>query len=791
MPFALDLNHAQNRLGQDQLLTLRSGLMDPDVRAAIGLYGWSARWGTLTGNDFATWLDRITGTLMLTPLPLTAAWQTTATGSYARLLKSDHTFADATKWLENNKNGTAATHLTLVDSTAGTSDRSGVTTTTWPKNRPFYISVYAHSWGSGKASLLECGWNGSATGAAGVSVRLYTDGSVEVWKDNAQVGGGSVAQQGAQAQPANASGRWVSLILIPFRKRELLVMSDLGGAFVHTFDDLVEDAPDPTITTASKFWWYVPSGRAEVEVAPLRFVTSAYRAAITSRFWKAPGSGQVPSVTVYSGSPGYGSTSVTGSVVTATDATLGFTPDGVTRDCRLRVDLTGDGEATPFVYGVLGRFGGEVVPTDDSEASDLTTRLLECTLDVPEDPAGVRLRSLLRGLDPLPANSPVRLRALLGDVTMFDGRTEPPKTARSSSDDAARLTVECRDAWKAFEQYRFTDLYPLDGLDLKEAILQVAEAAGWDRANTDVEDFAFALPGGSGRGAAGDWAVLIKTGDSAADWLNRLVDSYCPDALVTIAPSLAGPVMRIRTPDSLDAAPKVTVWRDIESAKAGLTAGGENLALAPYRVTRELRISEIEPECNQVWVQGLDRRTLRPILRTWTDFESADPALAPSLRPDNWIGELRRYGLADSVLASVESVERAALRLAKRLTVTRAVAEFESEILTDPATGLPLWRGDVVTIDGLGDWRIVSLSASFVLYAGELYPEVWIPTRYVLQRLDGDPTTNAQGCGYRSPATSLAAYAAFFSAALLPTQTLRGGAEAWYSRPPIDAAEMN
>jgi len=49
-------------------------------------------------NSSNVWQDPATLTTMLAPLPVTTAWQTTYSGSYARYQKTDYTLTTAAKW---------------------------------------------------------------------------------------------------------------------------------------------------------------------------------------------------------------------------------------------------------------------------------------------------------------------------------------------------------------------------------------------------------------------------------------------------------------------------------------------------------------------------------------------------------------------------------------------------------------------------------------------------------------------------------------------------------------------
>lgn len=749
----LTLNHAQRRIERDRIATLVSGFFEPDLVSAKPLRGWDAEWGTRDGNDdLQTWVDPITGRLMLTPAPLLKAWETTGSGIYARLGKSAFTFNDSSAWVEDAKNGSASKFLVLKDAAAGSADRSAVSTTTWPKNRPFYIAWFSSNWGDDKSVVIEFGYNSSASDAAGVCFKVRGGGTVEVWKDGRIVGEGSLVGKNQTAGQQTA-GRFVSVMLFPCPQREVVLVSNLGGGFTHAFEDIDDSEVDPTITEATKFWFRVPDGKAEVEVAPIRFPASGYRAGIVTRSTVAPPAGEDPAFTRFYSEPGYGTVSVAASVVEEGDATVPFVPDGTVTDYRTRLDLTGDNEATPYCMGVMAEWPTQTELTDDSEETELQNYSLEATLDVPEHPSGVRASVVLKSPDEIDpggslglkerANVPMLLE--FDEITAVDGVTEPPEYVLTHQDETDRVRIAVRDRWKLLEQYRFSDPMPLDGLTLKEAFEIVATSAGFDLSELDIEDDSFNLPSAQGAGSRGDWNVLVEAGDTAAEWLERLRDTYAGTWFLGIVPTETGPVLRFRSPEDLDPEPVATVYVSDEDAVAdGVTEEGWRY------VARGFTERSLEPEANDVWVSGFDPKTRRPIVVHYPDTDSQDVTLAPSVRPANWLGEVRKYGYQEPALTTEDAVVRAAELLYKRLTPVRRLCEIECELLFKES-GVPVWRGDVVTIYGRGDWRVVAMSVRFVQEPNDSV-SFWREARYVLEKIEEE---TAQGAAGRLTGSSL------------------------------------
>lgn len=145
---------------------------------------------------------------------------------------------------------------------------------------------------------------------------------------------------------------------------------------------------------------------------------------------------------------------------------------------------------------------------------------------------------------------------------------------------------------------------------------------------------------------------------------------------------------------------------------------GENVApgySAWHYVIREFQesIDPESPECNELWVTGLDRASMQPIKAFWRDAAAQDGRLQVSLRPENWLGEPLLFGYWSSSLSSVEAVVRAVKTLAPRMTNLRYVADISADLVRWP-DGRPLWRGDLVAIRDRGYYMVRSFAGEVV-----------------------------------------------------------------------------
>jgi hypothetical protein len=737
------------------------------------LTGWDPRWGTKDGNsDHLTWVDPVTGTLMLTPAPLLRAWETTSTGIYARLGLSDVTLGDATKWKEHVMDGSASKFLKLTDSNAGAGARTILTNTTWPKNRPFYLGWFVWDWNAaGRGYRLEGGWNNSANSNSGVSFRIFADGEVEIYKDAVHVGGGRI--------PVDKQNSVLRILLIPFRQRDLLVYSPAGGGggFVHTFTDIDEQATDPTITGATKFWAYVPEGSADLELAPIRFSSSAYRASVPIKWRRAPEAGDVlrftrpgESLLPFAFFPGYGTQSVVAAHRQSADPTQAFNQNGVNVDARFVATLSGDGESTAFLHAIEGFWENHVVDTPGA-SEDLVRHALSCRLEVPESPQGARMTVEMAGpesVDPdlargLLTTSNRPLIAKVRDREFFNGYTEPVRWQESVADSARKITLEVRDVWKRLEQFRFADPVPLDRMALHTAFETILDCAGLAHLydSSSIPDIDFSIPFGGPNAQAG-WSAEIQVGDSAAEWLSRLHESYCANFEMRVRPTPTGTRFVLKDLAAMGSTPLLSIYDRVEDALADATVGSDRRK-ARWLTFRGYEEWMQEPEATDVFVTGLDRRSLRPLQAIKRDMARRDPALPPENRPDGWLGEPRRYGWVDGTLTTQDAVNRCCDLLFTRLHVPRFFCEWEGELLIDPVTNLPLWPGDVLRLVRTGsgkpdvDARIVSFSTEFEMEPWEdPGPATVRSAKYVAEHLLPEEPDSAQALGYGSPGLSLA-----------------------------------
>ena len=741
--FELWLDHAQTRIAHDRLAATICGLHESESDSNEPLHGWDPWYQTFSGDEAQTWVSPVCGTLMLKPIPLTAAWNQSASGATARLLKADFTFNDSSKWVETNKNGNAATFVSLKDSAAGDTDRRLATTASMPENQAMYLNVFAHVWGSERTIIAEFGWAASSTAGTGVAGILYSDGSVEIFKDSVLVKNGSINAKKGENQ-TDSAGRFVKLLLIPYRETDLLVYSNQGGGFTVTFEDLPVGATGNTITDATKFWFYFPNGKAEFELAKLTYVSSGYRSSLVWHFNKPPASGSVAEFSSsHSGTASF-------EFVSYADGSTSFVPNGIENRGRVRCDMTGDTNTTPFVYWAHGEYPTETGLTNSDEQYNVYDDfLLAWSLRIGSHPAEDSLDFVCFDPDAMEdagidrpgslSNRPIRL--VRDGLTLFEGISDRPQVDEADRSETTRINYRARSRWKSFERYQFRARTPLDGLSTLDRFGLVLGAMGCP--SSDVEDFPGAPVTIEGAGSRNDFQDVIAVGDSGAQVIDQLHESLCSHAVMAFLPDDAETVFTVKALDSLSPVSEATVYLTVDDAILDGAAADFADRACYERVCSRWTEAAGEPLANEVHVEGLDRKRQRPIVRTYTDRPSQDITLPPSARPDNWIGEPALYGLRSRALGDTASVENAARLLGDRETQIDEPAEYSGAMIVSELTGLPVWKGSRITVYGKGDYYVDGLTLTGVKTCTDSDDFWTIDATYQLQKVRDDGS--AQG----------------------------------------------
>lgn len=709
----------------------------------------------LDGPSENTWRDPLTNTTYLRPAPLYPQWHTTSTGAFARLTLADFGLSGG-GWVMHAVKPAGAVRMFNGGGMSGPVE----SVATWPRNCGFYVSYFAFSAGNQSAQpWFECGW--TTVIDEGVQLRFWSDGQVDVYYGADLVGSYGLGNQTGQSQ----ANTYQEVLLIPHRGRELLIYSITSGAAVrHVFGHISESDPDPTITDATKFFWEVPVGTVDVEIAPIVYPESGWVTSETFALAEPPLTGATreqwtngPIVTfaevkdVVTGSPAILTNGGRVSAVSVVKPDLSpFVPNGTDKLVRVRCDLARGASQyhTPALYGVALAYEATYVNTSGASAYNLTPHVQSLRWDVPDDPGSVRVLARVRNPESLLASVPnlynegIAAELRIGSLVVASLTSVPSRFVDGEHGEVRTLEMEFGDRLHALKNLTSKDRWPLDGRLLTSdtagsgtyasAVEFLYSMTGLTFGEMQLDSAGFAL-GSVAPEDCTEWNYLLEAGFNPYDELATLESRFAAGWIWGIGPTATGPKAFFIRPVPIGS-PDHILYRDAESAA---------LAGAPEsQVYFSFAEEPIPIEANEVRVTGQDRRTGRAIAAYKVDKASQDPSILPSLQAANHLGEPRLLAITDDRLTTQEAVNRVAEFVFPQVSSRFYVAEWDCElILIDAATDYPARRGQAIRLDGRRDVRINSFSAEFMNEDPGLALRIATYT--------GGTITNAGGLGLR------------------------------------------
>ena len=704
-------------------------------RVCVGADGTSWDRANSTG-----WFDSVTNTAMPAPLPVTEAWSSNYSGLYARVPRSAYTLVTGSVWKQMEINAAGDYYLTAT--TLGTANAEYVkTTASYVANQGWYISAYVPNWVD-KSSLpflrVQWGYGSAST----VEMVFRGDGSCIVYKDGIQKGvydqSDTNKNPGRAVTTASAVGqRQVSLLIIPLKRREVLVTSTFGANFCHMFEDL-NDVEGNTILPSGSFAWKVPYGRPTVQIAPVAYETTGifYSKNIELRYPPPIGATFVPQL--WGDVVGTSAGTVT-TAVAVTDGFSPYTPDGIIQNLRIKVTITTPSPYTQ-TYGVSAAMASSTPAATSTYNGpvDITQYIDDLVLSVDETSRttlkmSARRQKLLDAGVAQPqitGDRPIRVAisnsadpAVYTDI--FRGTLAPPQIQYEQGDTSLKfstLQFEGMDRSRDFELYYFQDGILYDGYTAENAIGDMMTMAGYPPATYLLYNDALGINISRSPDIARGYSNFVpQRGDTIASMIGKLKTDYAATFITGWSPTSSGYKYQWSNPADLTSTSVMTLYQSVAAA----AAGGVVAALQQKRVVRKMSAHYESPECNQITVIGQDPRNGDLIYSYDADDASQTAGTAPASRPYNWRGRPVPYILSDPSITSSAVAYQAMLALKDRLMTGRILIEWESDFLVLSATNRPLWVRDVVTImqpDGVtikGVYRIIAIpTIEFVVEAG-------------------------------------------------------------------------
>jgi len=660
---------------------------------------------------------------MLAPLPVTSAWRTTYAGNYARYQKTDYTLTTPASWKQMQIKASGDYYLQSLNVT-----ERATLTTAWSANQPAYISLYVPGLkDSDDTVILKAGWGVGSAGS--VEVWFAANGSAQVYKSGVLVGtyqrnDSNIAPQANAVYLTSVASDFITIMMIPCRRRELVVSTSTGLAFSHVFADL-SPATANTITPAAAFSWLIPQGQASVQLAKLQFATSGYGVSPVKKLRYAPPTGATFYSTYAYDAIGPGSASATYSVVK--DDLTAYTPNGTIKDVRAKVTLSSStGSATFGFYEIDMVYDPEVGSTADDPV-DITCDVERLSISVDDNGRATCSLTTRRkpitdaGVDQPQITSDRPIRIALSDgavsptyIDVFRGTLTPPEITYEEGDttrDWSIFVYSGQDRSRDFDLAYIVESYPYDGLIAVNAIIDLMLIAGYDgNVYLSGDNPLLDLPY-SPNISKGQYALAPDFFDTVGGYLDKLKNDYYANWITGWMPTTSGYLYVWQDTPNASTTPVMTLYQSIATA----TTAGITEVLRPKRVVRRMSSHYETPEATQVQVVGQDPATGLFITKSRVDTAAETASTAPASRPYNWRGRPVPYQLRDPALTTQDAVDQACDILYDRLTTGRILIEWESDFLVLSSNNRPLWLGDVVRImepDGTttkGDYRIIGI----------------------------------------------------------------------------------
>lgn len=735
-------------------------------RLAVGGDGstWDFRPGTTASN---VWIDPCTSTAMLTPLPLTGAWATTYTGNYARFAYSDFTGTDIAKWsgfrVSNNTNDTA---IRMDQATANPVEL----TSSLPRNCPIWFRYYVNKPQESTDNIVlsaryNYGKAGSAPDNFSIEIKFRANGSISIFKNDVleatyDRSGSNFSSARAYTSIFNPSKKWVNVMIIPFRTRELLIWTDNGTCCCHTFDGLEypNNVATNPITPAGKVSFVAPTDKIALQVARCYFEQSGYIMGASKELRYAPTAGEwtTPTYQTYSDNFGDGATfpTITTSIVEDVATYPAFSPNGSKKNVRIKVAWSGSsGGTNAGVYCADGYMDPAASATSNS-AIDITTAIQSLSMSVGDDGrAAMQMSCRVKALMDLSVpkitqtgDRPIAIQIESPKtgaqwVDLFRGTLSPPDVMYEYAQDPfelATLQYTGVDRYGDFDVTMFPEAVPNDGQTISEFFTQTLPVAGYS-ATTYMSynhSSTFTIPK-SADISRGNYAMVPKRGDYVGGYINGLRDEYFATWYFGWKPTSAttptgGYKFQVSDPASVGNTACMTIYQSYVDAQVW---GGYLLQESMQKTVRNLQTLYESPEANNITVIGFDPKKNKFLPKTLIDASSQIPSTAPASRPDNWRGRPIQYIMVNDNLTTQSAVDQAAQLIYNRIGTGRYLAEWESDLLTwfDPAPVRGTMRPPVsatitsgnATIQGVNQWedgvRVELTSTLGNLTAGTTY----------------------------------------------------------------------
>lgn len=529
--------------------------------------------------------------------------------------------------------------------------------------------------------------------------------------------------EGRIAAPgSNLTKQDVQLLILPYRRREILFLSQ-AGHFRYIDDRLKADTKADSayaITTARAFAIRFPYCKAQFQVTPLTYYSAAAWESQPYLFTRAPKAGVTP-VGEIAGDTWHG-TGLIGQVEKS-DHSGAFVADGNEMMFSYALAMSSGTQHTHSPMAYFARFSVEGTATVTTNVStDITADVLPgLTLKLDEDFTQDELTFQIKNPEDNNVNG------MYGTVVSvrFDGNeywrgiVTETKYGLQPVAGAEIGQVTCRN-WFAerLKNTRMAAAGTFNELSHPDAMEYLFEFCGIDPDHEIIMDAdTNVLRGVKDSEQDGketdDWKP--NDGDTALDWAQKIREEFTGDWILDTY--YQGGLASLR----------YVSWQAKSKTSARTFYPDGSVSPSEWeKWARECDLSVIPPECNELWVVGCTDLG-QPIACMYYDKDSQNPDLPPESRPYNWIGERRLAIVRRTCLRDMDTLKLACRNISREVMRSIRTASIEAEWRPG------VWRNDVVHLEPYGDYRVKSMTITF---SAEFEAAQYRACKYELEALE-------------------------------------------------------
>lgn len=677
-----------------------------------------------------TYIDPICNRLMLRPYILHPEWVTSNSGNYAKIGISGFSFGDATKWEERADQHIKGNWICTIDNEY---HEPAITNTIWPDNCGVYLAFFVS--GSGTYKVLSAGYGPTAESVVSISFDVYSNGNIKVFKNNVEIGEGSVSSSTAKTRQKSQTStgdtqqnRVLEIAVVPCGKNEIIFYSPSSG---NGFVVSIPDVENGIIVPQDKFWVSFKENVTQFLFSPIKYPMSGYSISQTGSFFEAPivtDTFEVYDHPILGPNKPFriaGDNFTTPITVTLYNeaGTDEFVKNASNVVCRLKTELTTESTyLTPCVYMAEIAFNPLVNYTDDSQEVDITHYLEDISLEVNDTTGEISLAGVIKKPDDpevtidrleIISNRPCRFEYLhktSQNPLVIEGRFFPQK--KSYMHNFWTLDFEIYGPEFSLKTYRFVEELVLDGMNLADALKFILRFGNFDEDydfTTSIEPTSFVI-GDNPTLNANESNYLIEAGKTPLEIIQDLINTFANNWIWGFRPLASGYEFFAGSREFIGDESLITVWCD----DADIDPEENDVRLVNVR---KIDTAYLPIESNDVRITWQDpiSKDIGQVFKR--DVQSILADVAPNLRPDNWWGEFNRVGYSDGNFTS-EQLAIDVLRIYyPRLAKPTRIAEIEGAFYYSAIKERFVWKGDRITLvlDGVEtDFVITNIAVKMV-----------------------------------------------------------------------------